>query len=94
MTDERNTTGSIVSVPLNAPENLRQIEVAGDVFGGELKKHIEALLTSPIFRQKVIDVVNKAVNLPILGEGTEARLFGQAYDWVVVAIITVLGKID
>jgi len=86
--------GAIKAVPVIGPESLRQIEIAGDVFGGELKKHIEALLTSPIFRQKVIDVVNKAVNLPVLGEGTEARIFGQAYDWVVIAIVTVLGKID
>ncbi len=86
--------GNLDPVVVIGPDDLRQIEIAGDIFGGELVKHVENLLTSPIFRQKVIDVVNKVVNIPILGEGTEAIIFGQAYDWVVVAIIAVLRKID
>ena len=75
-------------------ESLRKLNVSADLFHGEVKKAVKGLLENPVFRGKVVDVVNKKVNLPLINESMEARLFEQAYDMVVSAIIAAVDLVD
>lgn len=81
-------------MPVIAPEDLRQLQASGELFNGVLTEHIQSLLTDPTFRQRVIDIVNGNVNIPILNEGLESQLFGQAYDFAVMGILSALKSID
>ena len=92
--DADSPVADVSAVTPIAADQLRKLQINGEHFGGSLTKHFKQLLEDPIFRKKVIDVVNDKVNLPMLSEGTEGRLFGQAYDWVTIAIIVALDKID
>ena len=65
-----------------------------DLFDGALKDAFVNLLNNEKFRKRVVDLVNENVNLPILSESIEEKLFTQAYDWVSLAIIAALDKID
>ena len=70
------------------------LQANANAFGGELKQAIQDLLNSRSFRETVIEMVNENVNIPILSESTEAKLFGQAYDWVALAMVVAIDKID
>lgn len=73
---------------------LRGLQENADAFDGELKAAFADLLNSRTFRDKVVDLINENINIPIIGERTEGRLFGQAYDWVALAIIAALDRVD
>lgn len=76
------------------PDLLRGLQENADLFDGELKAAFTDLLNSQSFRKKVVDLINENINIPIIGERTEGRLFGQAYDWVALAIIAALDRVD
>ncbi len=76
------------------PESLRKLTSSADMFNGVLKKHVTDLLEDPSFRQRVIDVVNEKVNIPVMPESMEGKLFETMYDFAVAGIITALDTID
>ena len=76
------------------PESLRKLEVSADLFNGVLTKHVSDLLLDPTFKQKVVDVVNEKINIPVMPESMEGKLFETVYDFAVTGIIAVLEKVD
>ena len=56
----------------------------------KIKDGFEEKLDDPEMRQKVIDSWNDAVNIPILNENTEERIFAAIYDKFVAVIKKVL----
>tara|TARA_R110000824_G_scaffold213650_4_gene399922 strand:+ start:11947 stop:12174 length:228 start_codon:yes stop_codon:yes gene_type:complete len=54
----------------------------------ELPKKLE----DPAIKKKVVDKLNAAVNIPILNESVEEKIFGAIYDVVVKVIVKALSK--
>jgi hypothetical protein len=59
-----------------------------DAFRRELDELVRARLRAR--REAIVARVNAAVNLPLLGEGSEAKLFGTVVDLVIDAVDAVL----
>ncbi len=76
------------------PESLRQLTASAEMFNGVLTQHVKDLLNDPTFRRRVIDVVNEKVNIPVMPESMEGRLFETVYDFAVSGIIGALETID
>ena len=49
-------------------------------------------LEDPAIKKKVVDKLNAAVNIPILNESVEEKIFGAIYDVVSSVIIKALSK--
>jgi len=54
----------------------------------ELPKRLE----DPAIKKKVVDKLNSAINIPILNESVEEKIFGAIYDVVASVIIKALSK--
>ncbi len=76
------------------PESLRQLTASAEMFNGVLTLHVKDLLTDPTFRRRVIDIVNEKVNIPVMPEAMEGKLFETMYDFAVSGIIGALESID
>ena len=58
----------------------------------QIEKCVAEKLDDPATRQKVIDRWNEEVNIPILNEKTEEKIFAAIYDSAVAVIKKVLIK--
>jgi|TARA_R100001594_G_scaffold78933_1_gene113582 chorismate mutase len=58
----------------------------------QIEKWVAEKLDDPATRQKVIDRWNEEVNIPILNEKTEEKIFAAIYDSAVAVIKKVLIK--
>ena len=56
----------------------------------QIEKWVEEKLDDPETRKKVIDRWNEEVNIPILNEKTEEKIFSAIYDAMVAVIKKVL----
>lgn len=57
---------------------------------GKIMSNIDERLDDPAVRKKVIDKWNESVNIPILNENTEEKIFAAIYDKAVEVIKSVL----
>ncbi|KKM68543.1 hypothetical protein LCGC14_1459790 [marine sediment metagenome] len=76
------------------PDSLRKLTASAEMFNGILTQHVKDLLEDPTFRQRVISVVNEKVNIPVMPESMEGKLFETIYDFAVSGIIGALETID
>ena len=76
------------------PESLRQLTASAELFNGVLTKHVTDLLEDPTFRRRVIDIVNEKVNIPVMPESMEGKLFETMYDFAVTGIKSALEMVD
>ena len=56
----------------------------------QIEKWVEEKLDDPETRKKVVDRWNEEVNIPILNEKTEEKIFSAIYDAMVAVIKKVL----
>ena len=56
----------------------------------QIEKWVEEKLDDPETRKKVVDRWNEEVNIPILNESTEEKIFAAIYDSAVAVIKKVL----
>ena len=57
---------------------------------GKIMSNIDERLDDPAVRKKVIDKWTESVNIPILNENTEEKIFAAIYDKAVEVIKSVL----
>ena len=61
-------------------------------FKDMIEEWVEKKLSDPEVRKEVIDGWNASVNIPILNENTEEKIFGAIYDKATAIIKKVLVK--
>ena len=61
-------------------------------FKGMIQEWVEKKLDDPATKKEVVDNWNKAVNIPILNEATEEKIFAAIYDSAVAVLKKVLLK--
>ena len=70
---------------------MKMPQVLVDIFKEEMVKHLDELLSDDV-KKEVVAKWNKNVNIPILTEKTEEKIFGAIFDSVKEVIKDVLIK--